>query len=300
MPKIIDETGNKYNNLIVVGLDKIINGRKIWLCRCQICQREYSISGTQLRNNKTINDCPYCEKVGKIYGRLKVLAYSHQTSDRHNYWLCQCECGNQEIIKASRLNTGERTQCLICNKQNRKSQYIDETGNKYGRLTVIELDKERSGKLAFWKCRCDCGTITTVSGIKLRDGHTQSCGCLVSAGEAKISQILSDANISFKKEITFTDCKDKHNLRFDFGVYDNKTNQLLYLIEFDGIQHFKSTGDWSTEEHLHEVQRRDKIKNIYCQNHNIPLIRIPYYHLKQLVLEDLTLKSKFLISLKEN
>ena len=54
---------------------------------------------------------------------------------------------------------------------------IDETGNVYNRLTVLEKYKEK-GKRLKWKCQCVCGAITYVDGRDLRNGHTQSCGCL--------------------------------------------------------------------------------------------------------------------------
>jgi len=47
-------------------------------------------------------------------------------------------------------------------------------------------------------------------------------------------------------------------------------------IEYDGIQHFKSNGGYYTEDFLKAVQYRDKIKNQYCVDNNINLIRIPY------------------------
>lgn len=53
---------------------------------------------------------------------------------------------------------------------------IDETGNKYSRLTVLSR-VENQGTRAMWKCECDCGNITEVSGKQLRTGHTKSCGC---------------------------------------------------------------------------------------------------------------------------
>lgn len=54
---------------------------------------------------------------------------------------------------------------------------IDRTGIRYGRLTVIGLDRVEKC-CTFWKCRCDCGNITVVSGGKLHSGKTKSCGCL--------------------------------------------------------------------------------------------------------------------------
>lgn len=54
---------------------------------------------------------------------------------------------------------------------------IDETGNVYGRLTVIGYHETRNGK-AYWLCCCECGNVTSVVADKLRGGHTKSCGCL--------------------------------------------------------------------------------------------------------------------------
>ncbi len=55
----------------------------------------------------------------------------------------------------------------------------DLTGQRFGRLTVLELGEKR-GKYtgAFWTCRCDCGGTVVVPGRSLRNGETRSCGCL--------------------------------------------------------------------------------------------------------------------------
>ncbi len=53
----------------------------------------------------------------------------------------------------------------------------NETGNKYGRLTVLEYTGTNH-KNAMWKCICDCGNYTTTRGVNLRSGNTKSCGCL--------------------------------------------------------------------------------------------------------------------------
>lgn len=55
---------------------------------------------------------------------------------------------------------------------------IDETGNRYGMLTVVKRvypKGHRSG--AYWLCECDCGGRTVVLGGNLRAGNTTSCGC---------------------------------------------------------------------------------------------------------------------------
>ena len=97
-----------------------------------------------------------------------------------------------------------------------------------------------------------------------------------------------------KKKKKFNDCRflDTNNYaRFDFFI----NNQ--YLLEFDGIQHFESFGyGWFTSEAHQKIIEHDNFKNQWCKEHNIPLIRIPYTHLKRLCLEDLKLEtSKFLV-----
>lgn len=54
----------------------------------------------------------------------------------------------------------------------------DLTGNRYGRLTVVEVAGKAKDRHTLWKCRCDCGNDVVVSSISLTSGKTKSCGCL--------------------------------------------------------------------------------------------------------------------------
>ena len=54
----------------------------------------------------------------------------------------------------------------------------DIIGQKYGRLTVTGLSHKDMRNEWYWRCICDCGQQSIVSGYKLRSGHTKSCGCL--------------------------------------------------------------------------------------------------------------------------
>lgn len=54
---------------------------------------------------------------------------------------------------------------------------IDLTGQRFGRLVVIERAESR-GEQTYWLCQCDCGNILTIKASNLRRGETQSCGCL--------------------------------------------------------------------------------------------------------------------------
>ena len=59
-------------------------------------------------------------------------------------------------------------------------KFIDLTGQRFGRLTVLYQDMEKSSKSGriYWVCRCDCGTVKSISSYGLRSGRTKSCGCL--------------------------------------------------------------------------------------------------------------------------
>ena len=59
-----------------------------------------------------------------------------------------------------------------------KNKANDLTGQKFGRLTVLERDISKKGGHSYWICQCDCGNITSVQGNHLKSGNTQSCGCL--------------------------------------------------------------------------------------------------------------------------
>lgn len=67
--------------------------------------------------------------------------------------------------------------------ENRKpySSFVDLTGRKFGKLTVIKRVEDsvtRSGKkLVTWECKCDCGNICKVRSTNLKSGNSTSCGC---------------------------------------------------------------------------------------------------------------------------
>lgn len=68
-----------------------------------------------------------------------------------------------------------------------QSVLIDETGQRFGRLTVIGRAKGNSSSAA-WLCRCDCGAEKVVEGINLRSGSTVSCGCYAREKAAKLGR----------------------------------------------------------------------------------------------------------------
>lgn len=238
-------------------------------------------------------------KIGDKYGRWTVIKSSDCRKSGFIWWECECSCNNHTIrlVKARDLRNGKSQSCGCLNKErvseSSKRKVINEIGHQYGYLTVIERGKNTPQDQAQWICKCsNCGSFTTVRGEDLRNGHTQSCGCIVSKGEVKIAELLSLNNIPFQKEKIFNDLinpETNYHYRFDFFV-DNS-----YIIEFDGMQHFKVCGGWANEKNFDYIQKADKIKNQWCKDNNIPIIRIPYTALNELSLQDLLLQSSSFI-----
>lgn len=230
-------------------------------------------------------------------GQLKPL-YIDETKPRgkgHNiYWICQCSCGNLISVNSCNLNSGLKANrnmsCGDCH-----ANRIDLTGNTYGKLYVIGPDNtyignESNGWKSKWICQCECGNRVSVFGTNLTRLHTTSCGCITqSIGEENIENLLKTNGINYAKEYTFSDLKDKKKLRFDFAIFDTN-NKLSHLIEFDGRQHNNDYIPWNDKETLAERQKRDKMKDEYCKEHNILLIRIPYEKRDIITLQDLGLE----------
>lgn len=232
---------------------------------------------------------------------VKDFAY---TKNGRKYWNCICPYDNQSFICASSHLLSKTRPTLSCGclqkkrageilKKYRYDHTIDLSNQRFGKLIVIKRvekpDSVNSNRqYAFWLCQCDCGNTCIINGTYLRSGETASCGCLKSKGENKVEQILKENKIPFEKEKTFETCKDKSLLPFDFYI-DNK-----YLIEYDGEQHFNKGGLWN--QNFNYINNHDNIKNQWCKDNNISLIRIPYTHYDKICIEDLKLEtSKFII-----
>ena len=57
-------------------------------------------------------------------------------------------------------------------------KFIDLTGQKHGKLTVIRRNGISKDRYIKWLCQCECGKQTIVRGESLKNGNTKSCGCL--------------------------------------------------------------------------------------------------------------------------
>lgn len=229
------------------------------------------------------------------FGRLIALEQAPNKSNRTR-WKCQCECGREIVVDTADLRRGHTISCGCFQKeQTSKSSLKDLTGKYFGFLEVLERDMNFYGKQipSHWICLCHkCNEIKSISSTSLNNG-TISCGCQKSKGEFKIMELLKENSISFISEYKFLDYR---NRRFDFAILD-ENNKVIRLIEFDGIQHYyrPRANHWSASSTLEETQKRDKEKNEIAKQYNIPLVRIPYWHLDDITINMLLNDDKYIV-----
>lgn len=72
------------------------------------------------------------------------------------------------------------------------SKFIDLTGQKFGRWTVIKYSHKNSKRMVYWLCKCDCGNEKIVLGNNLRRGKSLSCGCLARELNSQNHQLGKD------------------------------------------------------------------------------------------------------------
>ena len=285
-----------------------------WICKCD-CGTEAAVSTCALTHNKT-KGCRFCkgkrisnvlegkriDLVGQRFGRLLVIAYEG-TRDYAARWTCQCDCGTQISVATGKLTTGWTQSCGCLHSDSAKkvgaATAKDLTNMRFGNLVALMPTAKRMGSSVVWHCMCDCGASRDVSSDALIQGRTVGCYACSgkSRGELKIAALLKQHNIPFSVEHRFLTCKSpetNYALRFDFFV-DGQ-----YIIEYDGRQHFSEwDGRFSkskSTDNLAQRQMRDEVKNQWCHNHNIPIIRVPYTHYKKITIEDLLVEtSPFLL-----
>jgi hypothetical protein len=70
--------------------------------------------------------------------------------------------------------------------------FVDLTGQKFGRLTVVNrAENDNLGKPK-WNCKCDCGESVATRSSSLKNGGSKSCGCLLK--EKAVIQVRSKAH----------------------------------------------------------------------------------------------------------
>lgn len=206
----LDFTGKTFKGWKVLGRDTDYQGQKVkYIIESKDGERK-SVFSTYiqqyLKHQKEKKKINRTSLKGKVFGKLKVLSLvkfedenkrikiekiydgkfkevQHVKKAKSKQWLCQCECGNQVVVKTSSLLNGSVEDCGCSSYEDRKGVYGIKPkkkfiGRRFGKLVVLE----NTGKFTeygsrLWLCRCECGREKEISERSLKSG-THSCGCL--------------------------------------------------------------------------------------------------------------------------
>ena len=279
-----------YGKLTVLSVDYgvMIRNKQYTMAHCICeCGREYYVDAYKLRSGaKTSCGCDSDLKrkinnrkdlLGMRFGRLVVIEMLYDS--RPTRCRCVCDCGKETVVIGTGL-TGGKTQSCGCLQSERASQHNKKcaTGyvSTYGVEILNEICKNKNG-VWIYNCKCPiCGQIFQEIPARIKNGHVTSCGCArMSNGERFIKHFLDISHVCYKMEQSFPDCKYKYRLKFDFCIYED--NYIKCILEYDGAQHYHASDFFGGEKDFKIAKKRDAIKDQYCLDKNIPLLRLPYY-----------------------
>lgn len=131
----------------------------------------------------------------------------------------------------------------------------DLTGQRFGRLIVIKMSELDRWRQAKWLCQCDCGSIVSVKSGNLRNGHTQSCGCLQ-------KEAVSKSNTTHGKRKTrlyriFQHMKDRCFRKGDKRYKDYGGRGITICQEW--LNNFQTFYEWAMNSGYREDLTIDRI-----------------------------------------
>ena len=249
--------------------------------RCKECDKKRkkefgkhkSLTLEEVKNNIKKMDSNYECIDDKYLGSDKPLKLKHLV------------CGNKITMRYNDFQQGHR--CKICSDKNKgKYQIIPyedvknyiEKDNEYILLTKKENYIDASTILKIKHIKCSNDFPKTFSCFKNQNQGCPHCCYIKSKKEKEISNYLIENNIEFVFQKKFDDCKDANVLPFDFYIPSKNL-----IIEYDGRHHYISIPKFGGDEYLEIVKKHDEIKNKYCKNNSIELLRISYLDDKNII-----------------
>lgn len=250
-----------------------------------------TLNGFNRANKRQCNKCSgvvswNAELIAKYisnHSNVKPLNINENLKYLSNLKL-RCGCGEVYETNFSNFKKNKYKCCYNCmikkRSENIRNSY-DEIKNNIESIEsyklISKIYKNYRRKL---KIKCPKGHVFYMS---YKNFYYEGCRCLIcseSKGEKRVREYLSMHSLKHKRQFTFDDLKGVGGslLRFDFAVLD-ELNNLKLLIEYDGEFHFNKQYDADGFEIL---QAHDKLKNDYCKNKNIKLIRIPYWEFENI------------------
>jgi len=206
-------------------------------------------------------------------------------SNKKVWWQCLINPKHEWSVKISSRNKFN-TNCPYCSHKLPSNEYnllvanpiLCEEWNYTKNDKLPEEYLPNTKKRVNWICKkCNNEWRSQIAN------RNNGCGCpecSESKGEKYIVEILKCREITYDTQHMFDDLLSvlRNKLRYDASIFNNKEkDKLIFLIEFDGKQHYEWIKSWMTKEEYERLQYHDKLKNQYCISHNIPLIRIPYW-----------------------
>lgn len=244
---------------------------------------ESTLDNLKVRNKQYCNECSnkqirnrfaktHEQFEKEIFNKLgeEYIVLSKYKNTNTKVTIKHLKCGNiWEVRPASILN--QNCKCPKCNAKNIKKTIEQFKKEVYD---LVENEYEVLGKYIDAKTSTlmkhnKCGNTWEVKPTNFLTYHSCPFCSSRSRGEEQISNILTSKNILFEREKRFDNCRGKRKLPFDFYLVDYNI-----LIEYDGIQHFKPSFN---EKEFKNIKINDEIKNKYCKENNIKLLRIPYW-----------------------
>lgn len=232
--------------------------------RCSKCYGNKKLTQTDIEIELLNIDYTLLSEYSSANEKIKVL----------------CNNNHEWITTWGKIQSGRR--CPYCsgkfnNFETIKNMIEAEEGYK---LLSYDCDKLRD-RLTI---QCKNHHVYESTGNNFKQGH-RCPYCNESKGEISISEILYKHNIYFIQQYKFNDCKFKRTLIFDFYLPDLNT-----CIEFDGEFHYKPI---MGIDEFAKSYIRDNIKDNYCVDNNITLIRIPYWernNIEEILINELNMK----------
>jgi 5-methylcytosine-specific restriction endonuclease McrA len=183
-----DLTGKKFGRLTALHPVEKQESNLVWLCQCS-CGKKTVVRSTLLSQGRTkscgclrnevVSQRQFKNLRGKRFGRLTVIKLAGKDKHGSSLWQCLCDCTKQTTVVSTSLIKGHTKSCGCFHKERlSQSKLKNLQGQRFGRLTVLELvGKNKPGRYS-WHCLCDCGKTVTVTSSSLVQGKTKSCGCI--------------------------------------------------------------------------------------------------------------------------
>lgn len=262
-------------------------------CACYNCRHKkmYENNLKDRQSRLYENALEVCNKKG-----YELIFKKEDIINNKTYVMYKCPVHGLQKMRISNLISGRG--CPECSIEAKSELYRlspDEVEQRVTDLGGKLLNKQdyinRIERNLIIECvYCKTPFITSLVLFTQHGGQMcPNCKDDESIGERRIRTYLELNNILFEQEKWFSDCRDIKPLPFDFYLPDYNM-----IIEYDGEQHYKQ-GHF-THSHLSYTQAHDAIKNNYCKENNINLLRIPYWDMDKI---ETILNDKLLISHKD-